>query len=1041
MDSASKRVDGQKSEPGMDRDGVSTPPSEDVEAELRAILEADDTRLGQVYRRLERGMRANAIAADLGVATSRFVWNYERVIKALLRNDLPEAPYVALSAARTFRSFLRRDLSAETRSYLDAALEELEKNSQALSFRHVLQTIYDLLRERNAWPTFRVLDRHLDRRFSIADSQAALAAIPVTYLQRSWGRTGFYDNDEVRLTLSGVNECRGGPEDLELLVALVGWLAVIEQTQDLEDVEDQRAEAVDFATVIGLPVGADTQGLRAETEVGDEEVAKNRAQLARLRVLAELVPRFWTGFGWQESWRWEVRIDSRGIRPYREIHDVEQLIDYAERGEGPSASDDRSMIVRGDGNVIHVHQYNQLPSEGVQRSEIHGGVHVGESYEEPNEIDVLLTILRAEIIEVTRDHVNSGRYDDAIFAAYRRVEAALQSRAGLDRAIGDGLVSQAFGGANPRIRVSDRNQDADRLEQLFQGAIGLYKGDRSHKDKPALPCRSHRECLRQLANASALLDLLDRDLARAPAVRGYDQRGDMLELWVERASAQAQVWIDDRLCDIVRHDPGSLILNVAGVPAGEHDLFVADGTRTGPVTHVWLTRSPGDTGWQRVIEVNIPLFEGATGAQCLSATGIRLEVHKDGVTRERIVPATDSYRVGDYVISHDETDISGIGSGSESPGIGPAYINDGSGSVRRQLWESAAIFEGQPYTPSHGPRLMKVTLEPPKLLLRPKEKAHVRVLGHYTDGVATWNAPLVGCSVTSGNDKVIYAEKGTVIAKGHGRTSLRVTENGLYASAEAHVAAHPTGTLTDVLTGLPSIAGLAWADGGLIVSTRTDQLWKLSTEGKYTLAAAVPLAPSANGGTEALAAGPNGDVAVRLPGHQDVLILDCASGYTKSRWLVPGASGTVTAMAWAGADLLIALDTGMIRRVHADGSSERITVLQDKVIASMCVCGDELQILVTSDPSELFRVSLTAAGGGVTPIRHAPERLEATVVACLSGVSYITDAVGGRLLRLADGNITEVATGLRRPGELAAGPDGSIYVAESGRGAVRRLLP
>ena len=67
-------------------------PTDDVRAELVALLEADEFRLGQVYRGLQRGLDAAAIAEELGVGTSNFVWNNERFAKTLLDGNLPTAP-------------------------------------------------------------------------------------------------------------------------------------------------------------------------------------------------------------------------------------------------------------------------------------------------------------------------------------------------------------------------------------------------------------------------------------------------------------------------------------------------------------------------------------------------------------------------------------------------------------------------------------------------------------------------------------------------------------------------------------------------------------------------------------------------------------------------------------------------------------------------------------------------------------------------------------------------------------------------------------
>ena len=105
-------------------------PSAEIRAELVSLLEADDSRLGEVYRGLQRGLDASAIADELGVGTSNFVWNQDRIAKALLDGDLPRAPTVALGTARKFRAILRSErLSSGARAYLEANLRELERRA------------------------------------------------------------------------------------------------------------------------------------------------------------------------------------------------------------------------------------------------------------------------------------------------------------------------------------------------------------------------------------------------------------------------------------------------------------------------------------------------------------------------------------------------------------------------------------------------------------------------------------------------------------------------------------------------------------------------------------------------------------------------------------------------------------------------------------------------------------------------------------------------------------------------------------------------
>jgi hypothetical protein len=75
-------------------------PGDEVRDELRALLMADESRLGQFYRCLEEGLDADAIAEKFEVEYPSFVWNYRRLIKALMDGDLPSAPTVALAASQ-----------------------------------------------------------------------------------------------------------------------------------------------------------------------------------------------------------------------------------------------------------------------------------------------------------------------------------------------------------------------------------------------------------------------------------------------------------------------------------------------------------------------------------------------------------------------------------------------------------------------------------------------------------------------------------------------------------------------------------------------------------------------------------------------------------------------------------------------------------------------------------------------------------------------------------------------------------------------------
>jgi hypothetical protein len=107
-----------------------------VREELVALLEADGSRLGEVYRGQQRGLSAAQIAAELGVATPGFVYNYSAIARALLEGAVPSSPSFALQAARRFRAILKSGrLSSAARIYLNDKLGELEARADDATAR------------------------------------------------------------------------------------------------------------------------------------------------------------------------------------------------------------------------------------------------------------------------------------------------------------------------------------------------------------------------------------------------------------------------------------------------------------------------------------------------------------------------------------------------------------------------------------------------------------------------------------------------------------------------------------------------------------------------------------------------------------------------------------------------------------------------------------------------------------------------------------------------------------------------------------------
>ncbi|MDF9717346.1 hypothetical protein [Nocardioides sp. ChNu-99] len=114
------------------------PPSDSVRSELEPLLRANQKRLGQVYRLMDRGWPDPRIAAELGVDSSNFVSNNRNTVRAILEGRLPNGPAMATQIASAVRGLTRNvPLSPETTAYVDTLLQALTAMSTSAPSRAV----------------------------------------------------------------------------------------------------------------------------------------------------------------------------------------------------------------------------------------------------------------------------------------------------------------------------------------------------------------------------------------------------------------------------------------------------------------------------------------------------------------------------------------------------------------------------------------------------------------------------------------------------------------------------------------------------------------------------------------------------------------------------------------------------------------------------------------------------------------------------------------------------------------------------------------
>lgn len=102
----------------------------DRKAEVEALLEVDDTRVGETFRWAREGLTIQQQSERAGVSGK---YNYATIIKSLTDGFVPEGPTLALASARKLRAWLKdKDLSTDLRRDLELTESQLMLKAESI---------------------------------------------------------------------------------------------------------------------------------------------------------------------------------------------------------------------------------------------------------------------------------------------------------------------------------------------------------------------------------------------------------------------------------------------------------------------------------------------------------------------------------------------------------------------------------------------------------------------------------------------------------------------------------------------------------------------------------------------------------------------------------------------------------------------------------------------------------------------------------------------------------------------------------------------
>lgn len=316
-----------------------------------------------------------------------------------------------------------------------------------------LQEIFNLFHVQGAWPTFRSIERELNKQYPEMDIdvESVAASLPEGLSNVvTW-------NDpkaEAILTVPAVYLCKNSTSDLADFVWAIRLC--------IETFVTSQEESPSFSS----------DGLR-------NELSMPELSLRKVGLLIQNEPGIYRSFGWNEdtgSWRLEI---ARDIRRFRGVETIEQYLEKRIK-PGKAASN------------ISPQPTASSPSEVGQSSTMVAAEELG---------------IHPEIRSKCWNLYLSGNYDNAILNATKALEVAVRAKAHLpDDSVGAPLMAEAFKPDKPLLRYSKTRAEQEGLMSLLRGIIQVFKNPQSHR---FVGVQNKADCLGLLLVCSSLLYIIE----------------------------------------------------------------------------------------------------------------------------------------------------------------------------------------------------------------------------------------------------------------------------------------------------------------------------------------------------------------------------------------------------------------------------------------------------------------------------------------------------------------------------------------------------
>lgn len=641
-------------------------------------------------------------------------------------------------------------------------------------------------------------------------------------------------------------------------------------------------------------------------------------------------------------------------------------------------------------------------------------------------------LLDPEVRTASQAIVAALKYDDAIFAAFRLVEAKLQHST-QSNAIGQALISEAFDGPAPRVDIASDARDRESIRQLFSGAFGHIRNDRGHKSAPSLPCPNAAVCVQYLSTASLLLHFLAQDRNLRPQINGIrlfgTQERPFLEMRGERLDKVQAVFAGELNITVLRQSES--VIEVAP-PARFHGVIRLK-TPADQLLEVECNASAFTQAdnFYEVTAADIPLF---SDAQCKvmrsDVVGMSVKAHEGGRQFVRIQPTEPGkYRVGQYV-TH--------GPFLETHIVSETWYVDPVTAKPRSAWYGSMVSRPEVIGSVGKRRYFSIHIFPTDIRVGPSEKRALQVRAVFTEG-GVKNDEDVTARVTwsTSDESTAFVKAGVLHAKNFGDAVIEAKWESLISSSNVRCSSLLKRTPITYFQGIRRLQQLSFtASDNLYFVNQSEFVYKLTPDGKFSVAARLPMEDSEVAGIDCIHMQSENVMLVNLVSGGHCFKLTRKGDFFQDPTpLAPSLLGTKKSMAsFADGTLWIAVMAaptgGKLVKIDPNGVETAFDTPDTPIYLAS---GPGNHLFVPS--RNLNAVLVFNAHGEIVeriPVQE-PDSISGIFVDT-AGTIYLSTFYNGKVIRLerTEGGYTEqcIASGLGILGGIAADSNDRLFVSD-----------